>query len=92
MRTARSPAGLRRERLPEIGRAFVPAEGVIPARLVPQVMEPIRLKQEIAPVAMWQDSVGNWIFDFGVNVAAVPRLAVEQPAGHPPSDAHGRAA
>ncbi|MFR2860452.1 MAG: family 78 glycoside hydrolase catalytic domain, partial [Alistipes ihumii] len=58
-----------------------PAEGVIPARLVPQVMEPIRLKQEIAPVAMWQDSVGNWIFDFGVNVAAVPRLAVEQPQG-----------
>lgn len=56
-----------------------PAEGVIPARLVPQVMEPIRLKQEIAPVAMWQDSAGNWIFDFGVNVAAVPRLTVEQP-------------
>ena len=58
-----------------------PAEGVIPARLVPQVMEPIRLKQEIAPVAMWQDSAGNWIFDFGVNVAAVPRLTVEQPQG-----------
>ena len=44
-------------------------------------MEPIRLKQEIAPVAMWQDSAGNWIFDFGVNVAAVPRLTVEQPQG-----------
>ena len=39
------------------------------------------MKQEIAPVALWQDPQGNWIYDFGVNVAAIPLLTVEQPAG-----------
>ena len=39
------------------------------------------MKQEIAPVALWQDPQGNWIYDFGVNVEAIPLLTVEQPAG-----------
>lgn len=30
---------------------------------------------------MWQDPQGNWIYDFGDNVAAIPLLTVEQPAG-----------
>ncbi len=57
------------------------ATGVVPPELRPQVMEPIRLKQEIAPVALWQTADGKWIFDFGVNVAAVPRITVSQPKG-----------
>lgn len=57
------------------------AGGIVPKERRPQVMEPIRLKQEIAPIDLWQDPEGNWIFDFGVNVAAVPRITVEQPAG-----------
>lgn len=57
------------------------AAGVVPLELRPQVMEPIRLKQEIEPAALWQTADGKWIFDFGVNVAAVPRIAVSQPQG-----------
>jgi alpha-L-rhamnosidase len=57
------------------------ATGVIPPELRPQMMEPIRLKQEITPAALWQTADGKWIFDFGVNVAAVPRITVSQPKG-----------
>lgn len=62
-------------------QSALPAGGVIPKELKPQLIEPIRMKQEIAPIALWQDPQGNWIYDFGVNVAAIPLLTVEQPAG-----------
>jgi len=61
-------------------KAKLATEGV-PPELRPQLMEPIRYKQEIDPVALWQTADSVWIFDFGVNVAAVPRIAVTQPKG-----------
>lgn len=57
------------------------AQTGIPPRLIPQVMEPIRTKQVIKAVQMWQDPSGNWIFDFGVNVAGIPCIKVTQAAG-----------
>ena len=59
----------------------VVAEGVIPVNLFPQVMEPIRLKNEIRAIKKWKDSSGNWIFDFGGNIAGVPQITVDQPKG-----------
>jgi len=57
------------------------AKDNIPPLLVSQPMNPIRTKQVLKAVKMWQDSTGNWIFDFGVNIAGIPRLEVKQPAG-----------
>jgi len=57
------------------------ATGIVPPELRPQLMEPIRLHQEITPVALWQTADGKWVFDFGVNIAAVPRITVKQPKG-----------
>lgn len=59
----------------------VVAEGVIPRDLFPQIMEPICLKDEIKAVKRWKDPSGNWVFDFGVNVAGVPQITVNQPKG-----------
>lgn len=53
----------------------------IPPRLIPQTMEPIRTMQVLKAIKMWKDTTGNWIFDFGVNLAGIPRLSVKQPAG-----------
>lgn len=57
------------------------AKGIVPGKLYPQPMEPIRLKEEIQAVKMWKDPSGNYVFDFGVNVAGVPQITVEQPIG-----------
>jgi alpha-L-rhamnosidase len=57
------------------------AQENIPPRLVPQLIHPIRTKQVINAVDMWQGPSGNWIFDFGVNVAGIPQLSIQQPAG-----------
>lgn len=59
----------------------VVAEGVIPVNLFPQIMEPICLKNEIRAVKKWKDPSGNWIFDFGVNIAGIPQITVDQPKG-----------
>ncbi|HWR99951.1 MAG TPA: family 78 glycoside hydrolase catalytic domain, partial [Prolixibacteraceae bacterium] len=59
----------------------LPATENIPPRLFPSVIEPIRTKQVLKAVKMWQDNSGNWIFDFGVNISGVPMLNVRQPAG-----------
>lgn len=59
----------------------VVAEGVIPVNLFPHVMESICLKNEIRAVKKWKDPSGNWIFDFGVNIAGVPQITVDQPKG-----------
>ena len=59
----------------------VVAEGVIPVNLFPHVMESICLKNEIRAVKKWKDPSGNWIFDFGVNIAGVPKITVNQPKG-----------
>jgi alpha-L-rhamnosidase len=57
------------------------ATGIVPPELRPQMVEPIRMKQEISPVDIWQTSEGKWIFDFGVNVAAIPCITISQPKG-----------
>ena len=53
----------------------------MPPRLIAQSMDPIRTKQVLKAVKMWQDSTGNWIFDFGINLAGIPHLDIQQPAG-----------
>ncbi|MGC9352410.1 MAG: family 78 glycoside hydrolase catalytic domain [Mariniphaga sp.] len=60
--------------------ALLATEGM-PPRLLTQLINPIRKKQVIKAVDMWQDPTGNWIFDFGVNAAGITRLQAEQPAG-----------
>ena len=52
-----------------------------PPRLVPQQMPPIRKRETITAKKIWQDSLGNWIYDFGVNVAGIPLLRVNEPKG-----------
>lgn len=52
-----------------------------PPRLIPQMIPPIRKKETLSAENIWQDSLGNWIYDFGVNVAAIPLLKVKQPKG-----------
>lgn len=59
----------------------VQASGIIPPHLYPQLMEPIRLKEDIKAVKMWKDPSGNYIYDFGVNIAGVPQITVNQPKG-----------
>jgi alpha-L-rhamnosidase len=56
-------------------------ENTIPQRLISQQIEPIRKKQYIKPIKIWQDSVGNWIFDFGINIAGFVQISVNQPEG-----------
>lgn len=53
----------------------------MPPRLVPQLIDPIRTKQVIKAIKVWQEPSGNWIFDFGVNVAGIPCIYVQQSAG-----------
>jgi len=53
----------------------------IPPRVVAQTIDPIRAQEALKPVRITQNAEGNWIFDFGVSVAAIPRFDVEQPAG-----------
>jgi alpha-L-rhamnosidase len=52
-----------------------------PPKLVSQQIEPIRKTQELTPVKMWKNKSGNWVYDFGINTAAIPKLKVKQPAG-----------
>jgi len=61
-------------------KAVLSKEGV-PQRLLPQLIEPIRTKQVIKAVKMWQNTSGNWIFDFGTNQAGIPYLNINEPAG-----------
>lgn len=58
-----------------------PARENIPSVLIPQVMDPIRTKQILKAVKIWKDPSGNWIFDFGANMAGVPCLNIQQRAG-----------
>lgn len=52
-----------------------------PPKLFPQLIDPIRKKQVIKAVDMWQDPSGNWIFDFGVNAAGITQVQAAQSAG-----------
>lgn len=62
-------------------KAVIATGDNIPLELRPQLMPPIRLKEVIEAVDLWQDPAGNWIFDFGVNIAGVPVITVNQPKG-----------
>lgn len=53
----------------------------LPPRLEPQMMAPIRQLKAVKPVAAWRSAKGTWIIDFGVNMAAVPRIKVNLPSG-----------
>lgn len=54
---------------------------VTPPEVHPQLIEPIRMQTPVEAVDMWQLSDTAWIYDFGVNMAAIPLLSVKQPAG-----------
>ena len=49
--------------------------------LLSQVMPPIRVCQDLAPVARHSPSPGTWVFDFGQNFSGWVRLRVSGPAG-----------
>jgi alpha-L-rhamnosidase len=53
----------------------------LPPRLVPQMMAPIRQLKAVKPVKTWRSPKGTWIIDFGINMAAVPRIKVNLPSG-----------
>ncbi|MDI9606440.1 MAG: family 78 glycoside hydrolase catalytic domain [Bacteroidota bacterium] len=53
----------------------------VPPKLMPQVIEPIRKQEVLTAQEIWQDTTGNWVYDFGVNVAGIPLLEVQQPEG-----------
>lgn len=53
----------------------------LPPHLFPQMLEPIRLLDAVKPVKTWKDKNGNWIIDFGINMAAVPSINVNLPKG-----------
>ncbi len=61
-------------------QSIVEAKENVPPLLLPQLMEPIRLLKAVKPVKAWQAN-GKWIFDFGINFAAVPRLRIDLPEG-----------
>ncbi len=61
-------------------KALVVKENM-PPRLLPQLIPPIRKKEVLSAEKIWQDSLGNWIFDFGVNVAGIPLLKVNESNG-----------
>jgi alpha-L-rhamnosidase len=60
--------------------AIVANDG-LPIYLKPQIMEPIRLLETVTAKHIWKNKQGNWIIDFGVNMAAVPRFNVSLPKG-----------
>ena len=53
----------------------------IPPRLLPQIIEPIRKKEVLLAKNIWKDPSGSWVYDFGINVAGIPLLEVQQPEG-----------
>ena len=50
----------------------VRASGIVPKALYPQPVEPIRVQREYPALSVRRDPAGNWIFDFGVNIAGFP--------------------
>ena len=48
-----------------------------PPYLVPQMIEPIRKKELLTARKIWKDTSGNWIYDFGINVAGIPSLTLK---------------
>ena len=62
------------------GKAVLATENT-PPRLIPQMIPPIRKMEEYTAKRIWQDSLGNWIYDFGLNVAGIPLLKLKQPKG-----------
>lgn len=59
----------------------VRASGIVPKALYPQPVEPIRVQRVYPALSVRRDPAGNWIFDFGVNIAGIPRIRVSQPEG-----------
>ena len=52
-----------------------------PKKLVAQADPPVRVVQEIHPVAITAPQPGVYIFDIGQNIAGIARLRVQGPAG-----------
>ena len=53
----------------------------VAGQLVAQMNEPIRVTEEIKPIARTEPSPGVYVFDFGQNLAGWCRLRVKGPAG-----------
>ncbi|RYG70814.1 hypothetical protein EON80_06755, partial [bacterium] len=54
-----------------------PVKGILAAQIAP----PVRVTQSIKPVKITQPQPGVWLFDLGQNIAGVPQLKVQGPAG-----------
>ncbi|WP_202624307.1 glycoside hydrolase family 78 protein [Steroidobacter agaridevorans] len=59
------------------------------AVLVAQRSEPVRVVEQLAPVAMHQIALGTYIYDLGQNIAGWVRLRVRSPAGTRITIRHG---
>lgn len=49
--------------------------------LIPQMQPPVRVKQIVKPVRLWQTKVGTYIVDMGINFAGVARIRVKGTKG-----------
>lgn len=63
------------------GWVAVAVEGLDDVRLVADRAEPVRVTQELVPVAMTEPEPGIYIFDLGQNIAGWARLKVKGSAG-----------
>ena len=54
-----------------------PVKGILASQIAP----PVRVTQSIKPVKITQVEPGVWIYDLGQNIAGVPELRVNGPAG-----------
>ena len=61
--------------------AAIETDEALPPSLRPQMMDPIRLLNRVQAKKIWRDRNGNWVIDFGENIAAVPKLNVSLPQG-----------
>ncbi|WP_298650930.1 alpha-L-rhamnosidase [uncultured Proteiniphilum sp.] len=66
---------------PDGWQPAIPASKNIPPCLIPQLTDPIRKKEVLSAKKIWKDPSGNWIYDFGGNVAGIPLLEIQQPEG-----------
>jgi len=57
------------------------AQNNIPPRVKAQPINPMRSKNVLDAVKMWQTASGSWVYDFGENIAGIPLLCASQPVG-----------
>jgi alpha-L-rhamnosidase len=54
-----------------------PVKGILTSQVAP----PVRITKTIKPVKLTQPEPGVWLFDLGQNIAGIPQIRVQGPAG-----------